>query len=100
MAYRLAREATDDLRGLWDYVATGSGSTATADRLIDRLIERIDLLAQFPEMGRRRDDDLRPGLRTSPVGQYVLIYRVEGPDVTILRVLHGMRDLPALLTDD
>jgi toxin ParE1/3/4 len=47
-------------------------------------------------VGRRRDEDLRPGLRSFPVGEYVIIYRVEGEDVLILRVIRGSRDLEAL----
>jgi hypothetical protein len=44
-----------------------------------------------------------PGMKTSvaagaalPVGNYVLIYRVAGSDVQVLRVVHGRRNLPAL----
>jgi hypothetical protein len=37
-------------------------------------------------MGRRRDEDLRPGLRSFTVGEYVIIYRVEDEDVLILHV--------------
>jgi len=48
-------------------------------------------------MGRRRDHDLRPGLRSFPVGEYVIIYRVEGPDVLILHVMRGSRDIEGLL---
>jgi hypothetical protein len=45
---------------------------------------------------RVRDDDLRPGLRSCPVGDYVIIYRIDGEDVVILRVLRGSRNIAAL----
>jgi toxin ParE1/3/4 len=48
-------------------------------------------------MGRPRDHDLRPGLRSLPVGAYVIIHRSQGRDVLILHVLHGRRDLKTLL---
>ena len=48
-------------------------------------------------IGGRRDEDLRPGLRSFPVGEYVIIYRLEGEDVLILHVLRGSRDIEALL---
>jgi hypothetical protein len=32
----------------------------------------------------RRDEDLRPGLRSFPVGEHVIIYRIEGEDILIL----------------
>jgi plasmid stabilization system protein ParE len=48
-------------------------------------------------MGRRRDEDLRPGLRSFPADDYVIIHRiVEGGVVLILHVVHGRRDIVAL----
>ena len=51
----------------------------------------------YPEAGRRRDHDLRPGVRTFPVGEYLIAYRVEAKNVRILRVVRGSRDIEALL---
>ena len=97
MAHRLAPEAADDLDDIWYYVAGQSGSVEVADRLIDAITARFSLLARHPHMGRPRDDDLRPRLRTFAVGSYIIIYRLDGRDVLILRVLWGGRDIPALL---
>lgn len=94
MAHRLAPGAAAELDTIWYYVATGSGSAEIADRLIDAITERFVLLAHFPQMGRRRED-LRPGLRSFPVGEYVVLYRIEGSDVLILHVVHGHRDIEA-----
>jgi toxin ParE1/3/4 len=81
MAHRLAPEAEADLDSIWYYVASQSGSMEVADRLIDALTERFYLLASYPQLGRRRDEDLRPGLRSFPVGEYVIIYRVDDDNV-------------------
>ena len=35
----------------------------------------------------------------SPVGEYVIIYRVEGPDALILHVMRGSRDIEGLLSE-
>ena len=48
-------------------------------------------------MGRPRDDDLRPGLRSFPVGRYVIIYRAESEDVRILHIVAAARDIEPLL---
>ena len=40
--------------------------------------------------------DRASGLRGFPVGRYVILYRVDGDDALILRVVHGRRDLEAL----
>ena len=96
MAHRLAPEAEAELDDIWYYIATESGSAEIADRLIDSITDRFFMLARHPHIGRRRDTDLRPGLRSFPVGQYVLIYRIEGEDVLILHVVRGSRDIKAL----
>ena len=62
----------------------------------DSITERLYLLATHPNIGRARDEDLRAGLRTFPVGEYVIIYRIENEDVLILRVLRGSRNISAL----
>lgn len=96
MAHRLAPEVEAELDNIWYYLARESGNIEIADRLIDSITDRFFLLAGHPYVGRRRDQDLRPGLRSFPVGEYVIIYRIEGVDVLILHVAHGRRDLEAL----
>jgi toxin ParE1/3/4 len=96
MAHRLAPEAESDLDDIWYYVANESSSVKIADRLIESITERFFLLATNPHIGRSRDEDLRPGLRSFPVGKYVIIYRVENNEVLILRVIRGSRNIEAL----
>jgi toxin ParE1/3/4 len=92
MAHRLAPQAVDDLDSIWSYVAMESGSIDAANRLIDSLTQRFLLLAQHPYLGRVRDEDFGLGSRSFPVGEYVVLYRVQEPNVLILRVVHGRRD--------
>jgi toxin ParE1/3/4 len=65
------------------------------DRLIESIAERFYLLSGNPHIGRSRDD-LRPGLRSFPVLQHVIIYRIEDGDVVILHVFHGSRDIESV----
>ena len=37
--------------------------------------------------------------RSFPVGEYVIIYRIEDDDVVILRVLRDSRDMAALFSE-
>ncbi len=96
MAHRLAPQARAQLDHIWNYIASESGSVAAADRVIDAITERFYLLAQFPHMGHARDD-LRSGLRSLPVGQYVIIYTIDDEDVHILYVFHGRQDIDGTL---
>lgn len=99
MAHRLAPEVETELDDIWYYIARESGNVEVADRLIDSITDRFFLLARHRYVGRRRDEDLRPGLRSFPVGEYVIIYNIEGDDVMILHVTHGRRDIEALFGD-
>jgi toxin ParE1/3/4 len=96
MAHRLAPQARAELSNIWTYIARESGSLTAADGVVDAITERFYLLAQFPYMGRARND-LRPGLRSFPVGQHVIIYAIEDEDVQILHVFHGRQDIEGKL---
>lgn len=96
MGHRVSPEAESDLDQIWDYVVRESGSMEIADRVIDSLADRFYLLSIHPYIGRRRDEELRPGIRSFPVGNYVVLYRVEDVDVFVLRVLHGRRNIESL----
>ncbi len=90
-------DADSDLDDIWQFVAITSGSYDIADRLIDSITDRFVLFgASHPNIGRARDEDLRPGLRSFPVGEYMIVYRVQDGDAVILRVVHASRDIPAL----
>ena len=64
-----------------------------ATRLIDALTSRFYLLSNFPYVGRARDEDFGAGSRSASVGEYVILYCVDGQEILILRVVHGRRDL-------
>jgi toxin ParE1/3/4 len=96
MAHLIAPRAEADLDGIWLYVAKECGSMDVATRLVDSITDRFCFLANFPHAGRSRDRDFGDGTRSFPVGEYVIVYCVEGEDVFILRVVHGRRDFESL----
>ena len=53
MPYRLSVLAEWHLAEIWSHVAEDA-SPATADQLIDAIIDRFELLAEQPRMGRLR----------------------------------------------
>ncbi len=66
-------QAATDLLEIWVYIAQ-EGSMDAADRVLNTIDQKCQALAEQPEMGRRRDE-LAPGLRSLPVGNYVVFYR-------------------------
>jgi toxin ParE1/3/4 len=68
---------------------------SAADRWLDVIGEKCQMLSRMPEIGKRRLD-LAPGLRSLAVGNYVIFYRPISDGIQIIRVLHGARDIPSL----
>lgn len=91
---RLNDQAEADLDEIWLHVAVDNAKDA--DRLIDRILARCQLLADNPHMGRERPD-LRVGLRSFAVGSHLIVYRPISDGIEVMRVLHGARDLGRLV---
>jgi plasmid stabilization system protein ParE len=90
LSVRWTPTALHDLDEIWFTVATES--VAAADRLVDDIIATADHLSLFPRIGRPRDDLGHPAVRSLPVKNYLVFYRVQRENgVEILRVRHGAR---------
>lgn len=92
MRYRLSELAEQDLLETWLYVAADA-SVERADRLLEAIGQRFELLAEHPRMGRRRPE-FGSDVRSFVVENHVIYYRPE-EELLIARVLHGSRDQAA-----
>lgn len=70
---RRTPQAMRDYQAIWDYIAE-HGSPSAADDLLQAFDARLQLLSDFPGIGHARPE-LRPRLRSFPVGNYFLFYR-------------------------
>ncbi|MDZ7962056.1 MAG: type II toxin-antitoxin system RelE/ParE family toxin [Aulosira sp. DedQUE10] len=52
--YRLSRQAEQDLEDIWTYLA--QQDQLAADKQIAHILNRFPMLAQFPDMGKKRDE--------------------------------------------
>jgi toxin ParE1/3/4 len=82
--------AASDIAEIWDYIA--EDSLAQADAWVDRLDATLSTLANYPLMGRVREE-LSPGLRSLPFGRYVIFYQPLTDGIDVIRVLHAARDI-------
>lgn len=64
---------------------------AQADEYLGALSRALKSLADFPEMGRVRED-LRAGVRALPVLRHVIYYEVVDDEVRVGRILHVRQD--------
>ena len=93
--------ARQDLRDIWEIIACDD--VDAADRVRTAAFRAFEQLASMPELGPRRKlaNPHLKRVRMWPVPgfhQYLIFYRPLDPEgVEIVRVLHGARDIAALL---
>lgn len=84
--------ANDDLADIAEFIASESGSRATAERLVERIFERCERLASLPGTLGTSRGDIRADLRSVPEAGYVIFFRYFEDTAEIVHVLHGSRD--------
>ena len=92
--YRLTKQAEEDVRDIWLFVA--ADNIDAADNLVDHFTEIFEQLTTNPHMGKSQEK-YRPALRCFPVGRYLLFYSMKENVIEVYRVLHGARRLEDLL---
>jgi len=89
----VAADAEADMRDILAYLEREAGSSIATDygRRFGRTIER---LVRMPETGAPRPN-LGPRARIAIVFPYILVYdyRRENDTLTLLRILHGRRNI-------
>lgn len=83
-------QAELDIAEIWHYIA--GDSIAAADRLLAAIREAARDLAEFPMLGRAREE-FGPEVRGVVKYPYLILYRVRDNRVGIARVVHGSRNL-------
>jgi toxin ParE1/3/4 len=95
--FKLAKLARKDLDDIW--LAIAQHNVESADKTLDEIQKRFLLLARFQEMGVTRED-LALELRSFPVDQYLIFYRLTNQGIEIVRVLPGKADLGQFFRED
>jgi len=98
MAFKIiwSRHARDDLRDIVAFIAENNRTIAESFGF--RLMAKVDLLEQFPEIGRIVPEQQDENTREVILPPYRIIYRVlaENRVVAIARVWHGARGEPEI----
>ena len=93
MSYRIifTGPASHDLDEIADYVRVIAGPAAE-ERLLKEIVAAIETLRSRPSRQRERNE-LGRGLRGLSIKNYMIFYRVADACVSIVRVLHGSRNI-------
>ena len=95
-------ESRRDLDDIWDYIVSELQNRSAAERVINRIIDAVDPLKNFAEMGAPLSSiaEIGTDYRFLVSGNYMVFYRVQGNDVYIDRVLYGRSDYMSVLFKD
>lgn len=92
-------ESLADIALQADYYAQRE-NVALAQRFIEAIKTTVRLLASHPWLGKETHydhpklADIRFFLVRKPFDKHLIFYRVSGSTLDIIRVIHGLRDLP------
>ena len=95
-------EARRDLDDIWDYILADLRNSDAAERMVSRIMDAVEQLADFPSIGAPLSSiaDTDTDYRFLVTESYMTFYRVLGNDVYIDRILYGRRDYLRILTGD
>jgi toxin ParE1/3/4 len=90
--FRKREQVDRDLDAIWNFIA--ADNAGAADRLIGRIGEIFEMLTQNPLAGRERVD-LRRGIHSFSIRNYVIFYHPLSDGIEVVRVMHGQQDIDA-----
>lgn len=97
MRLEFSPAADADLVAIASFIARDHVPRAVT--FLDELEAACAKIVDFPLSGVARSE-IRAGLRSKPHGSYVIFYSVLDSIIRIERILHGARDIGAILSSD
>lgn len=97
-SYLLTPRALNDLDAIWNYIAQDSEDAAS--RVESAIFAACESLARHPLLGNRHTEITSLPVRFWVVTRYpnfIIVYRPETRPLQIISVVHGKRDIGALL---
>ena len=94
-------EARCDLDSIWDYIALDLQNQQAAERLVNKIMDRVDQLEDFAESGMLLSSisEVIGEERFLVCENYLIFYHTGKSVVTVDRVLYGRRDYLSVLFD-
>ena len=83
--------ALEDLKAIHEYIS--QDSKVYADKFIEKLIDRVDQLENFPESGRSVPEFSSKTIRELIEGNYRIVYKINPDHIGVVRIHHSARQL-------
>ncbi len=94
-SYKLTSIARNDLDTILDYIAQDSVDAAL--RVMERIQEAFELIAENPGAGHFRSDLTTKPVRFYTVYSYLIVYLDDCNPVQVVRILSSAQDLSSVL---
>ena len=99
-SFQLTPRALDDLDRIWSFIA--QDSVNAANRVESAILTACGVLARNPLLGSKRTEITRHPVRFWTVSRFpnfIVVYRPETKPLQVVAVLHGNRNIHALLDE-
>lgn len=98
-SYSLSKLAEADIIHAYRYIAEEELSPTEARLVYERIVDTLEMLSQFPEIGQYRPDITAHSVKVFPVPRtrYLVFYEPQSQPVFIARVLSSSMNLTSLL---
>ncbi|HTO78495.1 MAG TPA: type II toxin-antitoxin system RelE/ParE family toxin [Methylocystis sp.] len=96
--YRLSPEAEKDLKSIRLYL-TRNGGVRVARYVLREIRRSMRLLAESPGLGHRRSDLAEAQVKFWSVFSYLIVYDSASAPMSVIRILHGRRDVEKALQE-
>lgn len=93
--YQLSEAADADIDAIFDYTVAEFGFDQ-AVKYLEIIEEHLFVLTNNPDAGKNRDL-IKKGMRSLPVGEHLIFYRVLSDSIWVVRILHASRDVQRFL---
>ena len=90
IGYGFHPEALVDLDDIWEFIA--ADNLVAANRVMEDILDAVDVLVAFPHQGYRRPNLTSRPLRFKLVLEYVIAYAPEKKPLWVVGVFHGRRN--------
>ena len=96
MVIKYSEDFRNDLREILRFIR--QDKPEAAKRFKQKVKSLLRKLQDFPELGKAVDNPYFPeGTRRLSIENYLLFYHVEGSEIIVAALLHGARDIEAIL---
>ncbi|MGB8279209.1 MAG: type II toxin-antitoxin system RelE/ParE family toxin [Methylovirgula sp.] len=97
---RYTAAAKQDLNDILEFVTLQSRSADIARSFVGKVRAQCSKLASLPGIIGRPRPELRPDLRSSPFGGYVIFFRYLDDRLEIVDILESHRDIGAVMGEE